>query len=89
MHDATVFLQGVCSSAALVIGLMFFRFWREHRESLFAFFAVAFWLMALSWAVLAVLSPTEETRPYVYGLRLVAFLLIIAGVVAKNRRDVI
>ena len=87
MDDATVVLQGVCSSAALVSGLMFFRFWREHRESLFGYFAVAFWLMALSWAVLAVLSPTEENRPYVYGLRLVASLLIIAGIVAKNRRE--
>jgi hypothetical protein len=86
-HDLIIFLQGVSSAAAWVNALFFLRFWREGRDALFAFFGVAFGLLGLSWALLAIFSPTEDTRPYVYGLRLVAFLLIIAGIAAKNRDD--
>jgi hypothetical protein len=83
--DAIVFLQGIAAMGAWVSGLFFLRFWRESREPLFGFFAAAFWLLALSWTALAMFSPTEDFRPYVYGLRLIAFALIIAGIVVKNR----
>lgn len=83
--NVIVFLQGVSAAAAWAAGLFFLRFWQESRDRLFAFFGGAFWLLALSWTLLAVISPTEESRPYVYGLRLLAFLLIIAATVEKNR----
>lgn len=79
-------LQAVAATAAWVIGLVFLRFWRRTGDALFAFFSAAFWLIALSWLLLALFSPTEEARPYVYGIRLVAFLLIIAAVIQKNRQ---
>ncbi len=84
-HDLIIFLQGICSTAAWVNGLIFVRFWRESRDVLFACFGAAFGLLGLTWALLAIFAPTEETRPYIYGLRLIAFTLIIAGIVAKNR----
>jgi hypothetical protein len=88
MTDALVpFLQAVGATAAWFNGLFFFRFWRESRDELFAFFGGAFWLLGLSWAFLSVFSPGEDARPYVYGLRLVAFLLIIVAIVRKNRRQ--
>jgi hypothetical protein len=80
-----VFLQGVSAAGAWAAGLFFLRFWREHRDRLFAFFGVAFWLMGLSWALLALIDPVEDRRPYIYGLRLVAFLLIIVAIFDKNR----
>jgi hypothetical protein len=80
-----VVLQSVAATGALVIALVFLRFWRRTLDTLFAFFAGAFCLLALSWFLLAVFSPTEEARPYIYGLRLVAFTLIITAVVQKNR----
>ena len=85
--NLVVFLQGVCAATAGAIGLLFLQFWRDTRDRLFGFFAVAFWLMALSWVLLGVFSPTEENRPYVYGLRLVAFVLIIAATIDKNRHQ--
>jgi hypothetical protein len=85
-HDLTIFLQGISSMAAYANGLFFFRFWRDTGDSLFGFFGAAFWLFGLSWTLLALLAPTEDTRPYIYGLRLVAFALIIAGTIATNRR---
>ena len=79
------FLQGVSATGALVCGLFFLRFWRDSGDRLFLFFAAAFWLLAVSWTLLGLISPTEETRPYIYAIRLLAFLLIIAGIADKNR----
>ena len=79
------FLQAVSATGALVAGLFFFRFWRETHDRLFAFFGTAFWLLALSWTLLGLFSPAEEMRPYIYAIRLVAFLLIIVGIIDKNR----
>ena len=78
-------LQAVSGTAALVAGLCFLRFWRDTQDRLFAFFAGAFWLLSLSWLLLAFLSPTEETRPYVYAIRLAAFAMIIVAIIDKNR----
>jgi hypothetical protein len=83
--DYVVFLQAVSAMGAWVAGLIFFRFFRESHDRLFAFFGGAFWLLALSSALLAIFSPTDETRPYIYSLRLVAFALIIFAIIDKNR----
>lgn len=83
--DFIVFLQAVSATAALVAGLFFTRFWRTTGDRLFAFFGAAFFLMSLSWVLLGLYSPTDETRPYVYAIRLLAFLLIIVGIIEKNR----
>ena len=77
--------QSVTATGAWVAGLIFFRFWRETGDRLLMLFALAFWLLSASWLTLAVFNPTDEARPYVYAVRLVAFLLIIAAVVDKNR----
>ena len=86
-HDVTVFLQGLSSMGAYASGLFFFRFWRDSGDSLFGYFGAAFCVLGVSWTLLALLSPTEDTRPYIYALRLVAFGLIIAGTIAKNRQQ--
>ena len=39
----------------------------------------------MSWALLALVNPSDETRPYAYAIRLIAFLLMIVGMVDKNR----
>jgi Family of unknown function (DUF5985) len=85
-HDALLqFLWGALTMAGLVAGLFFFRFWRLSRDRLFLLMGIAFWVLALNWLGLAVLPRIDESRHYVYLLRLLAFLLIIAGIVDKNR----
>jgi hypothetical protein len=59
---------------------------RRVQAALFAFFTATFWLLALSWTPLALFSPMGESRPYVYALRLLAFLLIIVAMIHKNRQ---
>jgi hypothetical protein len=85
--DHVVFVQAVAATAAFINGVFFFRFWRESGDRLFWLFAVAFWLLGASWALLGWVSPTEETRPYIYAIRLLAFVLIIVAIVQKNRES--
>jgi hypothetical protein len=85
--DFLVFLQSVGATGAWVGGLLFLRFWRDSGDPLFAFFGGAFWLVSLSWTLLALTNPTDEARPYIYALRLVAFILIIMAMIVKNRES--
>ena len=80
-----VFLWGVCAALSSTAGLLFWRFFRDTRDRLFALFALSFWLMAAQWIGLAVVEPAAETRHYFYVLRLTAFLLILAAIADKNR----
>jgi hypothetical protein len=80
------FLWGALTMAGWVAGLFFLQYWRATRDRLFAFFAVAFWLLALSWMVLGAFEIQTETRHYVYVIRLLAFLVLIVGILDKNRR---
>ncbi len=79
-------LWGALAMASWVVGLFFARFWRTSRDRLLLFFALAFWVFSLNWLSLAVANPPVETQHYVYVLRLVAFVLILVGIVDKNRR---
>jgi hypothetical protein len=80
------FLWGALAMAALVAGLHFARFFARSRERLFLALAATFWIMSLNWTLLAILDPDDESRHYVMVVRLVAFLVLIAGIVDKNRR---
>jgi drug/metabolite transporter superfamily protein YnfA len=79
------FVSGATMAAALVIALIFFRYWRQTRDRLFLGFALGFAVFAVSRLILAFLEEDDEGRIFVYGLRLVAFLLIFAAIVDKNR----
>ena len=80
------FLWGALAMACVTAGLLFLRFWDLSRERLFMFFALAFLVFAINWISLAVVNPSEETRHYFHLLRLLAFGLIIVGIIDKNRR---
>jgi hypothetical protein len=79
------FLTGVAAAGSLGVGIFFLRLWRETRDRFFAFFGVAFWVLALNWFALVWAAPANEHRHYFYVGRLVAFLLIIVAIVEKNR----
>lgn len=81
------FMLGACAMACWAIGLFFLRYWRTSRDRLFVFFVAAFWALALNWVGLVGLNPSDDTRHWFYLARLLAFFLIIAGVVDKNRRN--
>jgi drug/metabolite transporter superfamily protein YnfA len=78
------FVSGATMAAALVIALVFYRYWTQTRDRLFLMFALGFLVFSVSRLILAFLEEDDEGRVYVYGLRLVAFLLILAAIVEKN-----
>lgn len=78
------FFGGAMTLGYVVAGLFFLSFWRRTRDTLFALFAVAFWLMALNQAIPIVFGIPREEQSGVYLLRLAAFVLIIFGVLRKN-----
>jgi hypothetical protein len=80
------FLQGGAAMACVVAGLFFFRYWTTTRDRFFLFFLAAFFAFALNWVGLAVVQPSQESTHWFYLLRLLAFLLIIAAIIDKNRR---
>jgi hypothetical protein len=70
----------------LTAGLFFLRFWRDTRDRLFAIFAGAFWLLAVQRAVLNLAAHEGDPGTvWIYGLRLLAFLLILFAIIDKNR----
>ena len=86
MPALNLVVLGAIAMANLVAGLFFLRFWRKTKDRLFMIFALAFWILGLNWLLLALTSPTDESRRAMfYTLRLVAFILIIYAIVDKNR----
>jgi hypothetical protein len=79
------FCGGFIATAFSASALFFFRFWTRLKERLFLFFAGAFFMLALERLVLVVLRNVTEVDFRVYLLRLLAFVLILAGIADKNR----
>ena len=75
--------------ASLIATLFFIRYWRATRERLFGFFALFFVGMTANWTVLALVDhPADEARQaHAYLIRLVAFVILIIGIIDKNRRS--
>jgi hypothetical protein len=85
LSDFVRFAEGAIVMGFFVAGLFFLRYRRDTRDRLFLIFAVAFWMLAVQRTLLSVTAfASEDTAPF-YLLRLAAFLLIIWGVVEKNR----
>ena len=80
------FLSGAVAALFLVAGLFFLRFWKRTRDGLFLAFASAFFLLGLGQAMLSLAAVPDEERSLLYLIRLVAFGLILAAIVRKNRR---
>ncbi len=86
MDGINDFFYGASTMGCAVAGLYFLRFWRESFDRLFLLFALAFWLLAANYALLGTIQFANEARVYIFGLRLVAFCLILYGIFDKNRR---
>ena len=79
------FLSGATAFGFLVCGLFFLRFWRRTRDPLFMAFALAFALLGIGQAVLALANIPTEERGSIFLFRLSAFALILFAILRKNR----
>lgn len=78
-------LGGALILAYALVGLFFLKFWARTRDRLFALFALAFWVLMAERILLVGANLSGERLPYVYSVRLLAFLIIILAIVDKNR----
>jgi hypothetical protein len=81
----TQFMAGALVLAYWAIGYFFLRFWKKTRDRFFRVFAWAFWVLAIERVILLFISADFEFRPFVYLVRLAAFLLILWAIFEKNR----
>lgn len=81
----TLFVAGLLVMGYSVAALFFGRFYRVSNDRLFLFFAAGFALLAIQRLSLAfaALLPLPLTAYYV--LRLAAFVVILIGILDKNR----
>jgi hypothetical protein len=78
------FLAGAAALGYVLAGVFFLRFWRATRDRLFLAFAGAFALLAANQVLAALIDAGDERTPFVYSLRVLGFLLILAAIVDKN-----
>lgn len=81
------FLLGIIATTSILAGVFFLRFWKDTRDSLFLAFAVAFIIEGINRGFRIFFAHPSEASPWVYFVRACAFLIILAGIVNKNRRS--
>lgn len=82
MHQ---FLLGAICMAFALAGLFFLRFWRDTRDRLFLLFSLAFFILAVNRIGFFVTEQHDVKGDWLYGVRLMAYLLILIAIVDKNR----
>ena len=85
----TTLVSGAMVMAYFTAGLFFLRFWKDTRDRLFGSFAAAFFLLAVQRALLTIFvdqRADDDSGMLLYGIRLVAFLLILWAIIDKNRK---
>ncbi|HEV7178624.1 MAG TPA: DUF5985 family protein [Candidatus Baltobacteraceae bacterium] len=81
-----LFVNGMIAMGCLVATCFFLLLRRRTSDALFAFFAAAFFLLAVERFVLSWMDIPEQSTSAVYLIRFMAFVCIILGIVWKNRR---
>ena len=79
-------LSGFLVAEYAAIALFFLRFWTSSRDRLFLMFSGAFAVLAVQRLAIALTAEILEHQAPLYLMRLVAFIVIIAAIVDKNRR---
>ena len=78
-------LSGMLATGYFVAALYFLRFFRDTKDRLFSFFALAFFILGAQRIASVVAMQWTENTLWIYGMRLVAFLLILYAIIDKNR----
>ena len=79
------FLLGVVVTSSIAAAAFFYRFWRRTQDRLFLAFAAAFLIEGLNRLSFLFIESPNEGSPAIYLVRLLAFLIILTAIVAKNR----
>ena len=81
-----LFISGMIVMGYSVAAAFFARFWRDTRDRLFLFFAVAFAMLAIHRISLAFEDSLHFPETTYYVIRLLAYVTILVAIVDRNRR---
>lgn len=79
------FLLGIIVTASLTAGGFFLKFWKQTHDRLFLAFGAAFVIEGLNRIGFLFMETPNEGNPASYFVRAIAFLLIVAAIVHKNK----
>ncbi len=79
-----IFLCGMITACNWVAATLFLKFWRESRDRLFLYFAVAFLVFGFSRMPRAFLPPEGAFAIYFFLVRFIAYAAILAAIIDKN-----
>jgi len=80
------YVRGAIAMGFLIAAGFFFRFWYETRDRLFAFFAAAFFVLAINGPLVRLTSENPDQSIALYLTRLLAYVIILIAIVDKNLR---
>lgn len=86
--ESYFFLSGAMMTACYVISLFFLKFWRRTKDRIFAYFSLSFALLGVERLILGHFVLPSESQPFIYFIRLLAFILIGVAILDKNRTRV-
>lgn len=78
------FLMGISATASAAVGVLFLKYWRRTRDSLFLSFGTAFLIDAFNRVGLLKQLHPNDASPAYYLVRLLSFLIILVGILRKN-----
>jgi uncharacterized membrane protein HdeD (DUF308 family) len=78
------FLLGVLATMFVIAAVYFLRFWVDTRDFFFLAFAASFAVEGLSRLFVLFQPKPNESSPWIYEVRLLASLLILAAILKKN-----
>ena len=79
------YMHGALTALCGIVMLFFFRSWQRSHDRFYLFFTIAFLIFGAHWAILGS-GQAGEHAVWPYATRLAAFVLILIGIVDKNRR---
>ena len=79
------FLLGIIFTMNIIAAVYFLKFWRKTHERLFLAFGAAFLIEGFNRLGFLFLEDPSEGSPTIYTIRLMAFLLVLAAILSKNR----
>ncbi|HKY70598.1 MAG TPA: DUF5985 family protein [Nitrospira sp.] len=77
-------LLGAVLMGDFIAALFFVRFWKVTGDRFFLFFAASFVAIAVSRVVVDEGLPPVGYEPWGYMIRILSYLIIIAGILYKN-----
>jgi len=78
-------MLGAIAFGCIAVSLFFFRFWKSTRDRFFLLFALSFLIEGVNRVVLYESVGLSEDAPVYYLIRLIAYGLILAAIIDKNR----